>query len=175
MNAKWVKVESGIFSACRFMSVKSIGMGFKAASEYSSSGVLPEGLDEAAQVVFEMLRSGIDASEAEYAQICARNRERACKRWGSTMTDASGIPTAYQPHTSGIPTACSTAYSTACRIDNIREDNNRLDNNIKSARARTRTRKAENPALNYDQRPADQLAAEYERCFVDLSRPPEEE
>lgn len=138
MNAKWVKVDSNFFSVCQFMSVKSIGTGLKAAAAYRSSGEIPDGLDEAAQVVYEMLRDGIDKSEAEYEQVCSRNRARVEKRWGRKTTDTSGIPPVYERNTDGIPPVYSTVYSTEYRIENKnknREEEKRIE--YDDARARS--------------------------------------
>lgn len=66
-----------------------IGQLFLAVCDYAENGTIPDYPSKAWGVCFELMRGAIDKSAQKYAETCARNREKANKRWNNQRQDTT--------------------------------------------------------------------------------------
>lgn len=91
-----------------------IGQLFLAITDYAESGCIPDMPSKPWGVCFDLMRGAIDKNTQRYVETCARNREKANKRWNNQPKDATACSGIQQDATActGMQTHADDANQT---------------------------------------------------------------
>lgn len=120
------------------LSDAEIGQLFLAISDYAENGTIPDSQSKAWRVCFDLMRGDIDKNAQRYAETCARNREKANKRWNNQPQ--------YSTACTGIQQNAAACQSIQAHADDAKEKKENI-NEIEKKNVNKRAKRFSPPTV----------------------------